>query len=180
MSAVVSLELVFDEEAESAIRREWRLLHDAGLPSQAQHTGASNRPHTTLLVRTALPEIDAERLDRVLPVAVTLGAPVLFGVSRTRVLARSVVPSGELLALHAAVHGLAGPGDDAPHTMPGEWTPHVTLARRVPVGRIGEAVDALGAGGGEPIRAWALGIRRWDAETRTVSPIAGRGTLESC
>lgn len=180
MSAVVSLEFVFDADAETAVRREWRLLAEAGLPSQARHTGASNRPHVTLLVRTSVPEIAADPLERRLPFPVTLGAPLLFGGVRSRVMARSLVPTAALLDLHAAVHASAGPGEDAPHTGVGRWTPHVTLARRLPLGRVGEALTVLGAEGGEPIEARVIGIRRWDAATRTVSHVAGRGTLEPC
>jgi 2'-5' RNA ligase len=177
MMSVVSLELVLDEAADAEIRREWALLDEAGLPSQAQHTGASNRPHITLLVRTSLGDLTTEPLEGRLPIGVTLGAPVLFGTGRTRVLARSVVPHPDLLTLHAVVHALAGPGDDVPHTMPGEWTPHVTLARRLPVDRVGEA---LAAASGVPVAARVVGIRRWDAGTRMVSHVAGRGTLEPC
>ena len=78
------------------------------------------------------------------------------------------------------MHAWAGSGDDAPHTGVGEWMPHVTLARRVPLTRVGEALLALGAEGGESIDARAIGLRRWDAATRTVSHVAGRGTLEPC
>lgn len=180
MTAVVSLEFVLDADADAAIRREWAILASAGLPSQAQHTGASNRPHVTLLVRPSLPDPTADGLSDRLPLPVTLGAPVLFGGGRTRVIARSIVPSVALLELHAAVHALAGPGDDAPHSAPGEWTPHVTLARRVPLDRVGDALAALGGEGGEPIGAHAIGIRRWDAATRTIAHVVGRGTLESC
>lgn len=180
MSDVVSLEIVFDAAAEAAVRREWRLLADAGLPSQARHTGASNRPHVTLLVRPRVTAVAVDALERRLPLPMTLGAPLLFGGGRSRVLARSVVPDAALLDLHAAVHAWAGAGDDAPHTGVGEWMPHVTLARRVPLDRVGEALLALGAEGGEPIDARAIGLRRWDAATRTVSHLAGRGTLEPC
>lgn len=180
MGSVVSLEFVLDAHADAAVRREWALLQGAGLPSQARHTGASNRPHVTLLVRTALRDLPAGVLDDWLPVEVTLGAPVLFGGGRTRVLARSVVPTASLLDCHRTVHGVAGPGDDAPHTAPGEWTPHVTLARRLPLDWIGEALAVLADDGAVPIAAHAVGIRRWDAATKTVSHVAGRGTLEPC
>jgi len=176
----VSLELTFDDASDAAVRREWDALLAAGLPSQAQHRGASNRPHVTMLVRTSLGPIDGSGLDAMLPLDLTLGAPILFGVGRSRVIARSVVPSAPLLHLHAAVHSRVGApaGDD--HTAPGAWTPHVTLARRVPLERLGDALAVLaGAGGGEvPARATCL--RRWDAEPRTITHIAGHGTLESC
>lgn len=177
MTDVVSLELVFDDDTDAAVRSEWEALADAGLPSQSHHKGESNRPHTTLLVRSALRDIAASELDGALPVPLTLGAPLLFGTGRSRVIARSVVPTTDLLALHSRVHELAGPGDDVDHTRPGAWTAHVTLARRVPLDRVGDALEVLAAAGGADLAARAVGIRRWDAATRTVSSIAGRGTL---
>jgi len=176
----VSLELTFDAASDAAVRREWHALLDAGLPSQAQHKGASNRPHVTMLVRPFLEEVDGTGLEDMLPLALTLGAPLLFGVGRNRVIARSVVPSASLLELHAAVHSRAGAVEGHDHTAPGGWTPHVTLARRVPLERVGEALAVLAdTGGGEvPVRATRL--RRWDAASRTITHIAGRGTLEPC
>ena len=172
MSDVTSLELLFDDDTDAAVRREWDLLVAADLPSQARHTGESNRPHLTMLVRGTLDEMDATGLASSLPLPLTLGAPLLFGVGRTSVIARSVVPTSALLDLHARVHERAGAGDDADHTRPGSWTPHVTLARRVPVDRIGEALSALARGGGADLAGRATSIRRWDAATRTVSDIA--------
>lgn len=180
MSDVVSLELVLDPDSDAAIRREWAALVDADLPSQANHTGASNQPHITLLVRSELPELDAADLDAHLPLALTLGAPLLFGIGRSRVIARSVIPSSDLLALHARVHDLAGPGADGGHTIPGSWTPHVTLGRRIPLDRIPDALAALAGEGGGEVAAHATAIRRWDARTKTVSSVAGRGTLDGC
>jgi hypothetical protein len=57
VGAVVSLELVLDARTDASVRREWALLKAAGPPSQARHTGASNRPHVTLLVRSALHDL---------------------------------------------------------------------------------------------------------------------------
>ena len=190
---IVSLELVFDDDTDAAVRGEWERLSAADLPSQADHTGASNRPHTTLLVRPGpepaddappavmIDDRDAGPLAAMLPMPVVLGAPVLFGRGERRVLARLVVPSAPLLQLHAAVHAAAGPGDDVDHTVPGAWTPHVTLARRVPLERMGEALAALADdGGGEDLDARVVGIRRWDAAAREISTVVGRGTLETC
>lgn len=180
MSDVVSLELVFDEESDAAVRAEWDALLAADLPSQARHRGESNRPHVTVLVRSRLEPFDAAALEGALPLPLVLGAPVLFGAGRHRVLARSVVPSTALLALHARVHEVAGPGADVDHTVPGAWTAHVTLARRVPLDRIGEALGVLGDTGARDLEARAVGIRRWDAATKTVTHLLGRGTLDPC
>jgi 2'-5' RNA ligase len=164
---VVSVELVLDDETEAAVRAEWAALGEAGLSSLAAHTAESNRPHITLLVRTQLATFDASAITARPAFDVRLGAPLLFGVGDRRVLARSVVPSGDLLALHRDVHEAAGPGDDAPHTAPGAWTPHVTLARRL---RVRDIEQALGAVGGD-LRGTARALRRWDAATRTVTAL---------
>ena len=171
MTRIVSLELVLDEASDSAVRAEWDALLRADLPSQARHTGESNRPHVTLLVRTGAVEIDGAALAGLLPMALTLGAPVLFGTGRSRVLARSVVATAALIDLHARVHALAGSGEDADHTAPGAWTAHVTLARRLPLDRIGDALTALDEVGAREIPARAVGMRRWDAATRTVTDV---------
>lgn len=152
------------------MRREWDDLIAAGLPSAGRHTGASNRPHVTLLVRGALAPFDASRVLRA-AFPVTLGAPILFGRGERRVLARMVVPSAELLALHAAVHETAEPGEDAAHTLPGAWTPHVTLARRMPVAELGRALPLVG---GE-LHGRAAALRRWDAASATVTELGTFG-----
>ncbi|KTS07206.1 hypothetical protein NS283_01625 [Microbacterium testaceum] len=180
MKSVVSLELTFDQSSDAAVRREWDALLAAGLPSQAQHTGASNRPHVTMLVRSSLNEIDGSTFEDGLPLGLTLGAPVLFGRGRSRVLARSVVPSAALLRLHAAVHAEAGAIEEDDHTAPGAWTPHVTLARRVPLEHLSEALTVVAAAGGGELSVRATCLRRWDAADRTITHIAGRGTLEPC
>lgn len=180
MSDVVSLELVFDETSDAVIRREWDALVAADLPSQARHTGASNRPHITLLVRSALGDPDLSALAADLPLRLTLGAPLIFGAGRSRVIARSVIPSVSLLDFHARVHALAGPGDDAMYTQPGAWTAHVTLARRVPLDRLGEASAVLAGVGEAEVPVTVTGVRRWDSASRTVSDPVVRGTLETC
>ncbi len=180
MSDIVSLEIVLDAESDAAIRAEWDALLAAGLPSQARHTGESNRPHITLLVRSRLAALDGALFADGLPLRMTLGAPVLFGAGRSRVIARSVVPAAALLSLHALVHEVAGEGDDVDHTRPGAWTPHVTLARRVPLDRVGEALDVLAGEAPLERAVRAIGIRRWETATRTVSDLVTRGTLEGC
>lgn len=164
----MSIELLLDPATEAAVRAEWDALAAAGMSSLAHHTSESNRPHVTLLVRTDLALFDAHPLLEPSPFAVTLSAPVLFGAGERRVLARSIVPTAELLDIHAAVHAVAGRGDDAPHTAPGEWTPHVTLARRLRVVDLAAALDCVG---GE-IHGHATGLRLWNPETATVTDLA--------
>src|SRR6478609_6054317 len=100
-----SVEAVLDDDTDRQVRAQWRDLALAGLPSQARHTGSSNRPHVTLgLTATISTEVERRLADvgASLPTAVTLGALLLFGGHRF-VLARLVVPSSGLLALQAGV-----------------------------------------------------------------------------
>lgn len=171
---VQSLELTLDARLDVAVRSEWSALAEAGLPSQAQHTGTSNRPHVTLMVRDALPSAGAVTGVAVvrLPLRLELGAPVLFGTGERRVLARLVVPSADLLALHTELHAEVGSGEDAPHSRPGDWTPHVTLARRIPLARLGEALAVLDAIDPAPgLHGAAMELRHWDGVARVVTPV---------
>ena len=105
------------------------------------------------------------------PFPARLGTTLVFGRS-AGILARLVVPSGELLDLHAEVCRLSAPHlrpGPMPHTNPGDWTPHVTLARRVPPDRL---VRALGiASGPAEISATARGLRLWNGNARTETQI---------
>lgn len=207
MSDVVSLELLLDRATEDAVRAEWVALADAHMSSLAPHTSPSNQPHVTLLVRPTLPPLDAALLARIaatLPLAVTLGEPILFGEGDRRVFVRPVALTPELEDLHRMLHAgvavdassdrrefacarsqdaplrasdraAALEGDDlpmeadAPHTRPGEWTPHVTLARRLRVTDI-PAARALVAG---ELHGQVTAFRRWDAASKTVTQLVG-------
>ncbi|MGV0699976.1 2'-5' RNA ligase family protein [Mycolicibacter sinensis] len=162
---VHSIELVFDTDTETAIRRIWSDLADAGVPSQAP----AGRPHVTLAVAQRIdPQVDdalTTVLER-LPLECVLGATVIFGRSHG-VLARLVVPTVELLELHAqtyrvcAPHLIPGP---MPNVVPGRWTAHVTLARRVGPAQLGRAQRIAGRG---EITGRFVGLRRWDGDSRT-------------
>ncbi|BBX96157.1 2'-5' RNA ligase family protein [Mycobacterium lacus] len=167
---VHSIELVFDRDTEAAIRRIWADLAAAGIPSQAP----ASRPHVTLAVAERVaPEVDEllRPLAARLPLRCAIGAPVLFGRANV-VFARLVVPTSELLALHAEVHRLSLP-HLAPQAMsnslPGQWTGHVTLARRVGGPQLGRALRI--AGRPSQINGHFAGLRRWDGGNRTEHPI---------
>lgn len=161
---VHSVELVFDGDTEAVIRRIWAELADAGVPSQAP----ASRPHVTLTVADRIdPQVDtalAAITDR-LPLACTLGATLIFGRSHG-VLARLVVPTMDLLELHAQVHRLCAPhlapGPKA-NVLPGQWTGHVTLARRVGPAQLGRAQRIAGRA---DIAGRFVGLRRWDGYAR--------------
>jgi 2'-5' RNA ligase len=159
-----ALELLLDAAAEERVLADWLLLDEAGLRSQAQHRGASNRPHVTLAAVEELPPDLDPVLTGVcrqrLPLAGTLGPLVVFGGRRVT-LARLVVPDAALLDLHAAVS--AHLDDAGSLTELGRWVPHVTLALRMPPAELASAVEALGA---DPGHVRFEGVRRWDSVDR--------------
>ncbi len=176
-----SIEAMFDPDTDAAVREEWRALLDAGLRSQAAHTGATNAPHVTLSVARSIPEwIDAvvERdlaADDVLPLEVGLGPVVVLG-ERRPVLARLVVPTAGLLHLHAVVAAATAGLEGVPATATvGSWVPHVTLARLAHPEELGRALGVLHElTPGPGIRAGRIeSVRRWDPDERQVTAVAG-------
>lgn len=167
-SDITSIELLLDAAAETRVRSEWVALASAGMSSMAGHEAASNRPHVTLLARSA-PVPHPLTLALTLPLPLVLGPPLLFGDGDRRVLARSIVPSAGLLALQRAVLAAAGAGDGGGdgHFAAGRWSPHVTLARRLRLVDLPAALALLGP----PSEAQGVALRRWDAATATVSAV---------
>jgi hypothetical protein len=168
---VHSIELLFDGDTETAINRIWDDLAAADLPGRAP----AGRPHVTLAVAERIaPDVDAllRPVAQRLPLACIVGAPLLFGSSNA-VLARLIVPSAELLALHAEVHRTCGPylvPGPLPNSLPGQWTAHVTVARRVGGPQLERAFRLAG----EPseIHGTVAGLRRWDGTARVEHPIS--------
>jgi len=164
-----SIELLLDPRADACVRQIWHALADARLPSQVRVTSDTNRPHITLLAAERIsPDVDgmlAELVD-LFPVRAVLGAPLVFGGARLT-LARSVVASSALLALHEQVLALSEPHVSTlfAHSTPGHWTPHVTLGRRFTPAQIGEALAVSGVAA--DIEADIVGLRRWDSDART-------------
>jgi 2'-5' RNA ligase len=172
-----SLELLFDPATEAALRAEWQLLADAGLPSSARNTSPTNRPHVTVAVAAdGLPAGAAavtSAVDDLLPLPVTVGGYLVFPSSHGAVLARSIVVSGGLLELHRRVVTAVLPGATVLETARIDaWTPHATIARRLAPEQLGQAFDLLPTGSRS---ATAAGLRLWDSATRTVQLLAGRG-----
>lgn len=173
-----SLELLLGDGAEAAVRADWERLAEAGLPSSGRHGSESNRPHITLLAAPSLaPEVVPDIDARVAAAAGFVDLPVvsagllLFGPGRGGyVVVRQVVTTPELLELHRRVCAAVGPVPGQSRTsIPGAWTPHVTLARRMRPEQLPAALEVLEPHPG-PLRAVAL--RRWDADARTVVRLA--------
>nr|MDT0522628.1 2'-5' RNA ligase family protein [Streptomyces sp. DSM 41633] len=167
---VHSVELVFDPDTEAAVRRIWDALREADIPSQAP----AGRPHSTLTVAQHI-DRDADAVlqglvDR-FPLPCRLGATLIFGRS-AGVLARLVVPTDELLEIQAEVYRRCVPLMDPapmPHAEPGNWTPHVTLARRIAPASLATAVQI--AGRPAEIVGQVTGLRHWDGDKRVEYPI---------
>lgn len=172
-----SIELLLDPDTEAIVRSMWQTLDGVGLPSQAHVTSPTNRPHITLIAAQRIsPDVDEvlrPLADR-LPVAVVVGAPLVLGGPR-HTLARLIVPSAELLDLHAEIYRRCLPslvGDPFDHCRPGHWTAHVTLGRRFTAEQIGEGVAAVG-GIGNDLAAEVTGLRRWDSDQRADHVLVG-------
>ncbi|MEJ5945084.1 2'-5' RNA ligase family protein [Pseudokineococcus basanitobsidens] len=171
---VQTAELLLDAATEGAVVAQWHRLVDADLPSQARHAGATNRPHVTLAVADAMPgglDVPLAAAASDLPLPVLVGPLVVLG-GRRHVLARLLVATPALLALHTAVAEVTsrcpGPGE---LLAPGAWTPHVTLARGLTGPQVADALATLGAP--VPLEAQVTGVRRFDGDTRTTRLVAG-------
>jgi hypothetical protein len=165
MPRLHALELVPDAAGDDVVRRDWQRLRDAGLPSQLDHTGATNTPHVTIL---ALPVLDpdlerraVELVGSLLPVTVRTSGLALLGGERVTVARLLDTPP----ALVRAVLDLRAGSDDR---HPG-WLPHVTLGRRVARDDIQRGVDVLGYADHE---LTLVDLRRWDPERREVRILA--------
>jgi hypothetical protein len=171
---VHSVELLFDSETDAAVRRLWDDVADAGVRSLAASTSPSNRPHVTLSVAEHMEDAVNEALRpllRLVPFPCTIGAPMLFGRGPFT-LVRLVIPSAELLGLQAEVHEVClphmSPGP-LPHSEPGHWTPHVTLARRVPEDKLADVLSLRRTS--RDRHAIAVALRHWDGNNRVEYPI---------
>lgn len=166
---VHSIELTLDDQTDAAIRDIWRALAEEGVPSQAGHRSPSNRPHVTVTVAAGLAGgIDADLvplLDR-LPLSCRIGAPMIFGRG-PYTLVLLAIPSAGLLDLHAQVHRICLPHTESGllhHTLPGQWTPHVTLARRVGAELLDRALTVVATG--TDIEGSFAGLRHWDGDAK--------------
>ncbi|PZF27226.1 2'-5' RNA ligase family protein [Curtobacterium sp. MCPF17_051] len=163
-----SIELVLGPESDAAVRSAWQALIDADLPSLGRHPSPSNAPHVTLAAGDSLPVPAGLRTP--VPTSIRLGGLLLFPAGAGRsVLVRAVVVDAALTTFHGEVHAVAPGGVET--SLPGHWSPHVTLARRLRDEDLPRAVAALRA---VPLPE-ALdvgGVRHWDGETRTITPLA--------
>ena len=165
-----SVELTFDPATENAVRAEWDRLAEAGLPSARRaRPDEHHRPHLTLYAADRIPAEADARLPGLftdVDIPVRIGSLMVFGPRHGQViLVRSVVPSAELLVLQGQTARLCG-AEVVGQFGVGGWTPHVTLARRMGVDQLGEAVRVLN--GSADLVGVARHCRRWDGDQRIV------------
>ena len=167
---VHSVELLFDPETEATLRRIWYDLAAADLGGRLP----VGRPHVTVAVAERIaPDVDTllRPIAQRLPLDCDVGAPLVFGQSNA-VLARLIVPTAMLLAIHADVHQICGPHllpGPLPHSVPDQWTAHVTLARRIEAAQLAPLLRI--AGQPNQIRGRLAGLRRWDGTEHVEYPI---------
>jgi 2'-5' RNA ligase len=167
---VRTVELLPDRELDGVVRDAWRLLDDAGLPSQAAHRHASNRPHVTVAVvddwDTDTPALLTRALGR-LPVPLPVDGLRTVGQRRLAVVV-TLALEPELISVHEAVHAILDAnawGVEERH-VPGRWAPHLTLGRGMDRAQEAAARRLLES------MTWphghAAAARTYDTESRTV------------
>ncbi|PUA80832.1 2'-5' RNA ligase family protein [Nocardioides currus] len=156
-----ALELSLDPASDAAVVAQWEALRTAGLPSQADHKSMTNAPHVTLVAAQDLdPEMAGVASAAIsLPSTLVVRGMVLFGEGARVTVAHLVEPDPVLAAAAAQVRA------QVPELRHPVWTPHVTLARRVPRSRLAEVLAVL-ADTDEPRTLVADRLRWWD-------PVAG-------
>ena len=169
-----SVELLLDVACEEAVLGEWTRLAEAGLPTeQRPEPTLTHRPHVTLWAGTSVAaEVDAglPALVSGLQLPLLLGSLLVFGPRRGQVvLVRQVVASEALLVLQARVAESCGTEPDS-HFAPGRWSPHVTLARRVPVEQLGSVISTLAEV--PDLTAAVRTVRRWDGDAKLAWDLA--------
>lgn len=165
-----SLELLLAAADDAWSAGEWGRLRAADLPSQADHTGASNRPHVTLVAAPQLGEdvLAAARAEvlPLLPLRVTAMPAAALGPAGRRgtlVLARRLVlPPSVASARDRLVTRLGG----TQATLDGDrpWLPHLTLSRRLPEDLLPDALAALGPDGARERTVTIGSLRHWDPD----------------
>ncbi|MBM6402844.1 2'-5' RNA ligase family protein [Phycicoccus sp. CSK15P-2] len=167
------VDLLLDAEADAAVRARWQTLTDAGLPSQGRHPSPSNRPHVTMSVTRDWPDdflVDAARTRLgALPLRARLGPLLVMGSNDRFVLAWAVVVGEDVLEMHRHLLGLLG-SSATPHTAPGHWVPHVTLARLMDPEQVASALRVLAA---DEREVSLVAARHWDSEAKSDDLLAG-------
>jgi len=163
MPRLHAIELLPDDAGSDVVRRDWQALHDAGLPSQLDHRGATNSPHVTVVAAPALAAEDEQQardlVAALLPTEARIGGIGLLGGAKVSIVRLLDVPDALVRAVLDLRSGLA----DVQHA---GWLPHVTLARRVRRVDVPAALEVLGHADATLTLAT---LRHWDPEAGIVT-----------
>ncbi|MCL3837040.1 2'-5' RNA ligase family protein [Aeromicrobium duanguangcaii] len=136
-----ALELSFEPASDAAVVAQWEALKAAGVPSQADHRSMTNAPHLTLVAAVGIGAdvlpVAREAIAPLLPARLGVRGLVLFGQGARVTIAHLIEPEPALAAATARIRELV------PSVRHPVWTPHVTLARRVPRRLLPAALDVL-------------------------------------
>ncbi len=148
-----AIQLFVDPVSDSIVRSLWEEIARAGLFAMRD---SGNRPHVSLAIYR---ELDVALCANLLDVFAATHAPfaltfVSLGIFHEGQIVVFLAPvaSVALLDLHKEIHALLqGTGTfPAPYYLPGRWTPHCSLATRVPAELISQVVD-IGLGVSFPL-----------------------------
>lgn len=164
-----ALELTFEPSSMAAVVAQWEALKAAGLPSQADHRSMTNAPHLTLVAAVGIAEAVVaaarETVGPLLPARIVLRGLVLFGQGPRVTIAHLVEPDQTLADAVARIRALV------PALRHPVWTPHVTVARRVPRRVLPAALEVLHATE-DPRELVCDRLRWWDPEQRIIEDVA--------
>ena len=131
-----------DSSTGAAVRRIWRELDVAGIPSMQTHTHRLHQPHVSLVVADHLDADAAAAAVGRLPEVQIPCRVEAAGLFPGGFLVLPLVPNVELLHEHQRVSDSAG--DLAvgrwEYTERGEWSPHMTCAYALAPDQVGEAM----------------------------------------
>ncbi|WP_181313243.1 2'-5' RNA ligase family protein [Nocardioides campestrisoli] len=165
-----ALELSFEPTSAAAVVAQWEALKAAGVPSQADHRSMTNAPHVTLVATASalddtVVENARETIGRLLPALIALRGVVMFGQGPRVTLAHLVEPDQALADATATIRALA------PALRHPVWTPHVTVARRVPRRLLPTALEVL-HDTDAPRELVCDRLRWWDPERALIEDVA--------
>lgn len=172
-----SVELLLDPVSDLLLLEDWAALEAEALPNQSRHRSFSNAPHITLAAAARIDDGYDDDLAAAVegdPLELTTAGFLVFPTRRTFVLARQVVADVALAALHRHIWlALDGIPDAVPTTVPGAWTPHITLAHGLTADELAAALGVLRTRPLERLRAGR--VRRWDAQGKRLVLLGGGG-----
>ncbi len=144
-----AIQLFFEPGSDATVRRLWEAEADAGVPFPLRDSG--NRPHFSLAIYSELDVLVCTShlnsfAQRLSPFPLSIASLGIFPGEQAVIFLAPII-SSSLLNLHMQVHQLLQGMGTLPsaYYLPGHWTPHCTLATRVPPHLLSQAV-AIGLG----------------------------------